>query len=239
MSTSFYDDDAALDRAAAAIGMAAVKYADLSRKPSDDYKFSFDHMLAMAGDTAPYILYAHTRARSLVQRGKRRLQEEQQGEQQGEQQEQQEQQEQEKGRLTTSGSGSGRDESKGGGIIIAAAPIRLEHPSELLLARELVRLQDAVADAENELSPQRICAFAYSTSTAFSRFYESCPVIVVGGGGDGEGEGTRPAGGDGGKEEDRKSLAATSASRLALCELTGRTLEFALGLLGIRVPEGM
>ena len=47
------------------IGIAAVKYADLSHNPSSDYKFDWDQMLALEGNTAPYMLYAYARIRSI------------------------------------------------------------------------------------------------------------------------------------------------------------------------------
>lgn len=53
---------------AAAVGIGAVKYADLSQNRSSDYVFSFDRMLALEGNTAPYLLYAYARIRSIQRR---------------------------------------------------------------------------------------------------------------------------------------------------------------------------
>jgi arginyl-tRNA synthetase len=47
------------------VGLAAVKYFDLSHSLQSDYKFDLDTMLAMDGNTAPYILYAYARIRSI------------------------------------------------------------------------------------------------------------------------------------------------------------------------------
>ncbi|WP_018606352.1 arginine--tRNA ligase [Uliginosibacterium gangwonense] len=47
---------------AQAVGIGAVKYADLSKNRNSDYVFSWDTMLAFEGNTAPYMLYAYTRA---------------------------------------------------------------------------------------------------------------------------------------------------------------------------------
>ena len=55
-------------RVARAIGLGAVKYADLSNDRLKDYVFSFDRMLAFEGNTAPYLQYAHARIRSIVRR---------------------------------------------------------------------------------------------------------------------------------------------------------------------------
>lgn len=50
---------------AAAVGIGAVKYADYSNNRNSDYVFSFDKMLAMDGNTAPYMQYAHARIKSI------------------------------------------------------------------------------------------------------------------------------------------------------------------------------
>jgi len=51
------------------VGIAAVKYADLSKNRTSDYVFSFDQMLNFEGNTAPYLLYATTRVASIFRRG--------------------------------------------------------------------------------------------------------------------------------------------------------------------------
>ena len=56
---------AARAKIAETVGMAAVKYFDLSHNLASDYQFNFDHMLAMEGNTAPYMLYAYARIRSI------------------------------------------------------------------------------------------------------------------------------------------------------------------------------
>jgi arginyl-tRNA synthetase len=52
-------------RIAETVGMSAVKYFDLSHNLSTDYRFNWDHMLALDGNTAPYMLYAYARIRSI------------------------------------------------------------------------------------------------------------------------------------------------------------------------------
>jgi arginyl-tRNA synthetase len=46
---------------AKAVGISAVKYADLSKHRTSDYSFNFNQMLSFEGNTAPYLLYAYTR----------------------------------------------------------------------------------------------------------------------------------------------------------------------------------
>lgn len=57
-----------LDNLANAVGIGAVKYADLSKNRTTDYIFDWDHMLAFEGNTAPYMQYAYTRVVSIFKR---------------------------------------------------------------------------------------------------------------------------------------------------------------------------
>ncbi|HEY3915509.1 MAG TPA: arginine--tRNA ligase [Verrucomicrobiae bacterium] len=50
------------------VGLGAIKYADLSQNRQSDYVFSWDKMLALQGNTAPYLLYAYTRIRSIFRK---------------------------------------------------------------------------------------------------------------------------------------------------------------------------
>jgi arginyl-tRNA synthetase len=56
-------------RVAEVVGIAALKYADLSQNRTSDYEFSYDKMLAMQGNTATYMQYAYARVRSIFRRG--------------------------------------------------------------------------------------------------------------------------------------------------------------------------
>ncbi|MDP6634762.1 MAG: arginine--tRNA ligase [Phycisphaerae bacterium] len=50
------------------VGIGAVKYADLSQNRSSDYVFSWDKMLSMDGNTAPYLQYAYARVKSIFRK---------------------------------------------------------------------------------------------------------------------------------------------------------------------------
>lgn len=52
-----------------AIGIAALKYADLSSDKIKDYVFDWDRMLSFEGNTAPYLLNAYVRIRSIFRKG--------------------------------------------------------------------------------------------------------------------------------------------------------------------------
>lgn len=58
-----------LRRIAGTVGIAALKYGDLSQNRESDYKFSYDKMLALNGNTATYLQYAYARVQSIFRRG--------------------------------------------------------------------------------------------------------------------------------------------------------------------------
>jgi len=92
------------------------------------------------------------------------------------------------------------------------APIVITEPAEHALALELARFADVVHQVAKDSYPHFLCSYAYSLATAFSRFYEACPVIESG---------------------------VVNASRLKIAEQTARTLACGLDLLGIKVLEAM
>ncbi len=60
--------DAELAEIARAVGVGAVKYADLSSDRIKDYVFDYERMLSMEGNTAPYLQYAYVRVQSILRR---------------------------------------------------------------------------------------------------------------------------------------------------------------------------
>jgi arginyl-tRNA synthetase len=91
------------------------------------------------------------------------------------------------------------------------APISLADPAEMALAKHLLRLGDVVDAVASELRPHFLCTYLYETATRFSVFFETCPVL--------------------------KAEPAIREGRLALCDLTAKTLACGLDLLGIEHPQ--
>jgi arginyl-tRNA synthetase len=54
---------------AAAVGIGAVKYADLSQNRLSDYKFDWDKLISLSGNCGPYMQYAHARCCSMLRKG--------------------------------------------------------------------------------------------------------------------------------------------------------------------------
>ncbi|HEX8202414.1 MAG TPA: arginine--tRNA ligase [Isosphaeraceae bacterium] len=92
--------------------------------------------------------------------------------------------------------------------------ILLTHPAERALGVQLLRLPEAVELAAAELKPNIVTDYLFDLANQYSTFYENCPVLKA------ESDGRRD-------------------SRLALCDLTARTLRLGLGLLGIDVVDRM
>jgi arginyl-tRNA synthetase len=99
--------------------------------------------------------------------------------------------------------------------IRAAAPaILVSHPAERALAVELLRLPETLELAAAEMKPNVLADYLFGLANKFSTFFEECPVL-------------------------KAESAERRDSRLALCDLTGRTLSFGLGLLGIKTADRM
>ncbi|EAQ76658.1 MULTISPECIES: arginine--tRNA ligase [unclassified Synechococcus] len=63
------EEEEFITHVATTVGLAAVKYADLSTNRNTNYQFSFDRMLALSGNTAPYLLYALVRIAGIARKG--------------------------------------------------------------------------------------------------------------------------------------------------------------------------
>ncbi len=61
-------DAETLEHVSEAVGIGAIKYADLSKNRTTDYVFDWDHMLSFDGNTAPYLQYAYTRIVSVMEK---------------------------------------------------------------------------------------------------------------------------------------------------------------------------
>lgn len=90
----------------------------------------------------------------------------------------------------------------------------IAEPAERALALTLLGFDAAVRDTAERSSPHRLCTYLYELASAFTTFYEHCPVL-------------------------KASDLATRNGRLVLCDVTARVLAAGLDLLGIDAPEQM
>jgi arginyl-tRNA synthetase len=154
------------------VGIGAVKYADLSQNRTSNYIFSYDKMLALQGNTAPYLLYAYVRVQGISRKGNIDFQ-----------------------------------------ALDRNPTLHLEDPSELVLAKHILQLDEVLEAVAQELYPNRLCQYLFELSQKFNQFYDRCSVLHA--------------------DEPQRT------SRLMLCDLTARTLKLGLSLLGIQVLERM
>lgn len=91
--------------------------------------------------------------------------------------------------------------------------ILVEAPQERALALRLLAYPTAIDATIDSYSPHKLCTYVYELASDFTAFYEHCPVL--------------------------KADEPTRSSRLALADLTARTLAHSLRLLGIDAPEQM
>jgi arginyl-tRNA synthetase len=129
------------------VGISAVKYADLLPNRQSDYVFSWDKLLALNGNTAPYLQYAYARIRSIFRKG---------NVEQGTPVSPSE------SRITHQGSPSS---------------LRLDAPEELALARHLLNFGLVLEAVADDYRPNFLCNYLYELAGHFTGFYENCPVL--------------------------------------------------------------
>ena len=156
------------------VGIGGLKYADLSQHRASDYKFSYEKMLAMKGNTATYLQYSYARVQGILRRLETDLQE----------------------------------------LRSDASPLVFEKDVERALAVKLVRFGESLDEVLVEYKPNLLCNYLFELTQTFFQFYDQCSVK------------------DASSDDVR-------VSRLKLCDLTARTIEKGLGLLGIGVLEQM
>jgi arginyl-tRNA synthetase len=93
------------------------------------------------------------------------------------------------------------------------ASINVTDEAELTLAKHLLQLEGVINEVAIDLFPNRLCLYLFELSQKYNTFYDACPVLKA--------------------EEPQRT------SRLALCDLTARTLKLGLNLLGIQVLDRM
>jgi arginyl-tRNA synthetase len=147
-----------IQQVATTVGLAAVKYADLSQNRSTNYQFSFDRMLALQGNTAPYLLYAVVRIAGIARKG-------------GD-------------GANTGDAGNAGDSNAGNSnagdsnqITGLFGKLQFHEPQEWALVRHLLGFDAVIAEVEEELLPNRLCSYLFELSQVFNRFYDQVPVL--------------------------------------------------------------
>jgi arginyl-tRNA synthetase len=135
------------------IGIGAVKYADLSQYRMTDYVFSWEKMLSLQGNTAPYLQNAYVRIRSIFRKAgespvvppQQRVKE--------------------------------QANYKKMGHKPVATGLVLTNPAEINLAKRLCQFAEIVPQVLNDFRPNILANYLFEVANSFHTFYEVCPVL--------------------------------------------------------------
>jgi arginyl-tRNA synthetase len=131
-------------------GIGAVKYADLSQYRTTDYIFSWDKMLSLHGNTAPYLQNAYVRVRSIFR----------------------------KAAVATPVCGvedeSAQEKTSHRPV---AAGLTMTDPAEINLAKRLCQFAEIVPQVLKGFRPNILANYLFELANSFHAFYEACPVL--------------------------------------------------------------
>ncbi len=137
------------------IGLGAVKYYDLSQYRMTDYVFSWERMLALQGNTAPYLQNAYVRIRSIFR----------------------------KADVATplwgveAETGHPPLQSSGATGRPVATTLVLAESAEINLAKRLCQFAEIVPQVLNDFRPNILANYLFELANSFHAFYETCPVL--------------------------------------------------------------
>ena len=131
------------------IGIGAVKYADLSQYRTTDYVFSWDKMLSLHGNTAPYLQNAYVRIRSIFRKA---------------------------GESATRNDGFPAVTSQTDGCP-SRRSLELTEPAEINLAKRVCQFAEIVPQVLNGFRPNILANYLFELANNFHAFYEACPVL--------------------------------------------------------------
>jgi len=129
------------------IGIGAVKYADLSQYRTTDYIFSWDRMLSLHGNTAPYLQNAYVRIRSIFRKADV---------------------------AAPLSRGESRRQSA---VATNIDKLVLVEPAELNLAKRVCQFAEIVPQVLNGFRPNILANYLFELANSFHGFYEACPVL--------------------------------------------------------------
>jgi arginyl-tRNA synthetase len=134
------------------IGIGAVKYVDLSQYRMTDYVFSWDKMLSLQGNTAPYLQNAYVRIRSIFRKadGPEAL-----------------------GRGGPSQAGVSHRQN----AVATTQQLVLNDTAEIHLAKRLCQFAEIVPQVLNDFRPNILANYLFDLANTFHSFYEACPVL--------------------------------------------------------------
>ncbi|MBU1992849.1 MAG: arginine--tRNA ligase [Patescibacteria group bacterium] len=191
------------------IGVGAVKYSALSQNRTTNITFDWDKILALDGNSAPYLQYTYARAMSILKRKGEKIEAKQ-----VEEKKKAPAVSDEKGQVTLfEAIDSATEEEAEVDEKSSTEPLNAED-KEMKVLREIVKFSEHVALSAAEYKPNILANYLYNLAQKFNTFYNSVPVLAA--------------------ENSEKKEA-----RLKLTESVTVVLENGLKLLGIEVMERM
>jgi arginyl-tRNA synthetase len=129
------------------IGVGAVKYADLSQYRMTDYIFSWEKMLSLHGNTAPYLQNAYVRIRSIFRKA------------------------------DVAVPLSRGDSRRQSAVTTNFDKLVLGNAAEINLAKRLCQFAEIVPQVLNDFRPNILANYLFELANCFHGFYEACPVL--------------------------------------------------------------
>jgi arginyl-tRNA synthetase len=129
------------------IGIGAVKYADLSQFRTTDYIFSWEKMLSLHGNTAPYLQNAYVRIRSIFRKA------------------------------DVAAPLSRDESRRQSAVATNIDKLVLIEPAELNLAKRVCQFAEIVPQVLSGFRPNILANYLFELANSFHAFYEACPVL--------------------------------------------------------------
>ncbi|MGE5212882.1 MAG: DALR anticodon-binding domain-containing protein, partial [Nitrospirota bacterium] len=120
---------------------------DLSQYRTTDYIFSWDKMLSLHGNTAPYLQNAYVRIRSIFRRA------------------------------DVAAPLSRGDSRRQSAVAAKTDKLVFSDPAEIQLAKKLCQFAEVVPQVLNGFRPNILATYLFELANSFHAFYEACPVL--------------------------------------------------------------
>ena len=140
------------ENTAKTVGLAAVKYGDLSNQASKDYIFDVDRFTSFEGNTGPYILYTIVRIKSILNKYADEVRPS-------------------RGDMDY-GTSAGEEDRKTCSIQGATSGC------EKALMLETAKFNEMIDVVYEETAPHKICAYIYDVANAFNKFYHETRILT-------------------------------------------------------------
>lgn len=146
------------EKIAEIVGIGAVKYNSLSRRPLTDIIFKWEDVLNLEGNSGPYLQYTYTRAKSIIGKSKIDTMKIKKGKS-------------EFSFVPISGTAAGQPDS------LTAVMAAGKEEKEIRLLKRLIKFPETIMESAKKYSPNLVCNYLFNLSQDFNAFYEAVPVL--------------------------------------------------------------